>query len=367
MNARNLFFALLLGLLFTACDDDSDNDLSYDVPVTYSFENVSYSGQTQRLNMLAEMKSYMASSRSNGGQELDLSILQAMFENNAEQAGWVGEYEASKQLKSKTFASEQPTFEQLFEDLAAASQSTESGSEGQAGLITSQDGNKTYLVGPNGLDHAQLIEKGLMGAVLFYQATGVYLEPSRMDVDNETVTPGEGTEMEHHWDEAFGYYGVPEDFPANTNGVIFWGDYSNDRDPVINCNEPLMEAFIRGRAAISNGDLQTRDEAIEDIKETWELISAATAIHYLNGTIEDFDDMSIRSHLLSEAAGFIYSLQFNPDAKVSLNEVYDLLTTIGGSSDLSEMNFYTVTIADLEAARSELAEVYNLADEVDEL
>jgi len=60
-----------------------------------------------------------------------------------------------------------------------------------------------------------------MGACLYYQATSVYMGASKMDVDNETIVPGEGTAMQHHWDEAFGYFSVPKDFPLNKSGLFF--------------------------------------------------------------------------------------------------------------------------------------------------
>ena len=107
------------------------------------------------------------------------------------------------------------------------------------------------MIGGDGLDHAQLIEKGLMGACLYYQATSVYFGDDRMNVDNEMVEVGEGTEMEHHWDEAFGYFGVPKDFPTSTDGLFFWGSYSNQRNGILESNQKLMDAFLKGRAAIS--------------------------------------------------------------------------------------------------------------------
>ena len=70
----------------------------------------------------------------------------------------------------------------------------------------------------NGIEYTQLIEKGLMGAVFYYQITNVYLGDGKMDVDNaDQVDPDNGkyyTTMEHHWDEAFGYFSDAVDFPT---------------------------------------------------------------------------------------------------------------------------------------------------------
>ena len=216
------FFLLIFVIASVGCDKDDDDTPTYDIPQTYSFANVSYSGQTQRLSMLNELKSYMKTANTMGT-ALDADRMKAMYANDAANAGFSGTYDDSKQLKSKTFESVRADFEALMDEMAAASQSTIAGSEGLSGVIESANGEKRYLVGGDGVEHAQLIEKGLMGACFYYQATAVYFGDDRMNVDNETVVEGEGTEMEHHWDEAFGYLGVPIDFPTNTDGLFFWG------------------------------------------------------------------------------------------------------------------------------------------------
>jgi hypothetical protein len=73
-----------------------------------------------------------------------------------------------------------------------------------AGVVTTKDGAKSYLLSPAGIDYAELVEKSIMGATFYFQATGVYLSEEKTGdaVDNTTVKSGEGTPMEHHWDEA---------------------------------------------------------------------------------------------------------------------------------------------------------------------
>ena len=196
-NYKLLSLALAISILFWSCDSEEDN--SYTVPDTYSFENVSYDGQVQRLQMLLEMKSYLGSANT-PGTVLDAGRLKAMYANDAAAANWTLEYDASKQLKSKTFEQEQARFETLMDAIAQHSQSTVPGQEGVAGVVVSLDGAKQYLLNEKGVEFAQLIEKCLMGACFYYQALTVYFGDDRMNVDNETITPGEGTDMEHHWD-----------------------------------------------------------------------------------------------------------------------------------------------------------------------
>ena len=353
---------LVLGL--SSCGDDDVVTPGYQIPTTYNFENVSYSGQTQRLAMMKELKDYMTTSRT-AGNVVDKDRLKAMYANAAG-AQFTGTYDDSKQIKSKTFEQVQADFEALMDELAAASQSTTAGAMGTSGVIESADGAKSYLVGDDGLDHAQVIEKGLMGACFYYQATAVYLGSDRMNVDNTTVEAGEGTAMEHHWDEAFGYVGVPIDFPTNTDGLFFWGDYSNKRNAVLGSNQTLMNAMLKGRAAISNDDLTVRDEAITEARAAWELIAVGSALHYLNDVLANFDDMALRSHSGSEAIGFIYSLQFNPEKKTTNTQINELLTLVAGSADFNTMDLYGATTANLQQAKDQLATYYSLEDKKDD-
>ncbi len=357
--------ALVLGLslIFTACQED-DPTPSYEIPTSYNFTHVNYSGQTQRLNMMSELNSYMSTAKV-AGTALDATRLKAMYANDAANAQFAGTYEASKQLKSKTLESEQAKFEALLEELAAASQSTVAGSAGVSGVIESLDGAKRYLVGEDGLDHAQLIQKGLMGACFYYQSTAVYFGEEKMNVDNVEITEGEGTAMEHHWDEAFGYLGVPKDFPSNTDGLKFWGSYLNERNDVLGSNAAVMNAFLKGRAAISNDDIATRDEAISEARSAWELVAVGSALHYLNSGIANFDDMALRAHGLSECLGFLYALKFNPEKGISNSQIDALLTLVAGSADFDKMNLYQTTKANLQQAKDELAAAFLLDDKKD--
>lgn len=358
-----LALSLLAAPFFYSCEKADD---TYSIPETYDFENVDYSGQVQRLQMLQEIKNYLASANTQGV-ALDAGRLKSMYANEPAGAQWALQYDASKRLKDKTLESQQPVFEGLMDAIALSSTSAVAGAEGQAGVVASLDGSRRYLFNEKGVELAQLIEKGLMGACFYYQSTAVYMSEDRMNADNEAVKPGEGTAMEHHWDEAFGYYGVPRDFPLNKDGIAFWGVYSDRRDPQLNSNRKMMDAFLKGRAAISSKDNETRDEAIMEARAAWEEISGATAISYINVAIRDFDDFALRAHALSEAIAFVYALQFNPEKSLSNAQVSEVLELIGGSADFLEMNLYQAEVSRLEQARGQLAAALGLQQQMEEL
>jgi hypothetical protein len=360
--ARKVLFGLAAGLLLASCDRDKGSVTpSYPVPTTYEFENVTYAGQTARLQMLGELIKYIETAHT-PGVVLDAQKLKDMYANVGNHFAGAGLNTSGKQLKDKTILSEQSRIESLLEEVAAASRSTTPGGNGVAGVVTTKDGTKSYLLSATGIDYAEQVEKAIMGAVFYFQATGVYLSEEKTGdaIDNTTVKPGEGTTMEHHWDEAFGYLGVPTNFPANTTGLLFWGDYVNRRDAQLGSNAKLMNAFLKGRAAISNKDMKAKNEAIPVIREEWEKVSAATAISYLNRAKTSITDDAARNHVLTEAIGFINALRFSPAKKISDTQVDQVLGFIG-------TNLYEVKATDLDRARDLLATVYGLTDRKDAL
>ena len=324
-------------------------DTAYNVPSTYDFANVSYSGQTERLDMLGELVNEMKKGNTQGT-VLSAQKLKEMFSNE----GGHFSFTSANQLKNKTFADDVTVFEDYMDKLAAASASTTPGSNGVAGVVTSaNDGSKKYLFDENGVEYLQLIEKGLMGAVTYYQATSVYLSEDKVGdaIDNTTVEEGKGTKMEHHWDEAFGYFGVPKDFPGNKTGIRYYGKYCDARDGKLNSNKALMEAFIKGRAAISNKDMETKEQMIKVVREEWEKVIAATAISYLNEAKNNFADDALRNHELSEALAFIKALKYNSAKKITNAQIDTAVSTLSG-------NFYNITQSSIESARDQLSTIY---------
>jgi len=328
---------------------------TYTVPTTYSFSNVSYKGQIERLDMLTELKSYMASANTKGT-VLSLQQLKDMYSNSNTPFNNSELNQSGKKIKDKVFAVDQSLFESYLDNIAIASQSTVDGAENVAGVVVSpNDPTKKYLCDEKGVEWTQVIEKGLMGGLIFYQSAAVYLGEDKIGstVDNSNVVAGQGTAMEHAWDEAFGYFGVPQDFPTNKTGIRFWGKYCNDRNALLNCNAEIMNAFIKGRAAISNKDYTTRDAQVVIIRSTWEKVIAATIISYVNSTKSKITDDAVRNHNLSEVKGFLMNFRYNPARKITLTEMEELENLLGS-------NFYAITIANLDQIKDKLSAIYGL-------
>ena len=349
-------------------------DNLYEIPTTYLFKDakgnntVDFSGQKERLDMLSEMATYVKSANTKGT-TLDASILKNMYANTNytwTDANGLGMNGSSKQLKDKTAGGDATIaaiFESYFDSIATLSALNQDGAPGTAGVYPNDGSKGPYLMSANGIEYAQYIEKGLMGAVFYYNIISVYLVDSKMNVDNsKPVDEANGkyyTSMEHHWDEAFGYFSYTIDFP--TNGTDrFWGKYAYAREGVLQSSTKIMNAFLKGRAAISNKDLTTRDEQITIIRIELEKVSAATAIHYLNQAMANLTKHATRNHALSEGVAFIDVLKYGTSAKISKAEINAILTTIG-------TDFNNVTLDNLKKAKDDLATKIGLTEVKDSL
>jgi hypothetical protein len=343
--------SLTASIAFTSCDKETDP--TYAVPTTYNFENVSYSGQEARMSMLSEIDTYIKTG--NNGAVLSAQKMKNMYANANAPFADASLNTSGKQLKDKTVSIAQATFEGYFDAVATASLSAGApATNGTPGLIVSStDPSKKYLVDAKGVEHGQVISKGLMGAVFYFQAVEGYLTSEKIGpaVDNTTVTKGEGTKMEHHWDEAFGYFGAPKNFPTNTTGLKYWANYSNKVNLALGSNKTMMDAFLKGRAAISAKDMKGKDDAAATLRTEWERLAAASAIYELNAAKTNVADQALKSHYLSEAIGFVMSLKFKTDRKLTDAKYNEAMAKIG-------TNLYNTTAADITAAIDIISAAY---------
>ena len=384
MRMNKIGILALSALLIVSCSKDDDTPTpvvnngggggnpTYQIPTTYVFvdgssqSTVSFDGQKQRLEMLSEMVIYMKTANTLGT-TVSATQLKNMYANNGytwTDAPGLGMTGSTKQLKDKTAEGDigiQAMFENYMDSLAYISSLNFSNSTetyGQAGVWT--NGTKSYLMGGNGFEYGQLIEKGLMTAVFMNQMTVNYLG-TLADDDNTTPLSGKTyTEMQHHWDEAFGYFSSEIDYP--TNGTDrFWGKYAQGSvEALLGAGTNIMNAFLKGRAAIDNNDYTTRDAQIAIIRDQMEKVCAGTAIHYLNEAKANIASPTLKNHVLSEAIAFIDGLRYGYNSingiSITSAEVDIALGYIG--NDLSAVSITNLNLAiDLIASKTGLNDV----------
>lgn len=358
--------------IFSGCgDDDTAGNTKLEVPSSYVFERdgsstVDYSGQADRLNMLSEMKAYI--NKGDKGELVEAARLADMFANTNSPFADGDLNSSTKKLEDKTFASEVQKVKDLF---TAAQQASENvvangtvASEGVAGRLQRGTTTNFILVNEKGWEFTQFVEKGLMGSTFYNQIFNAYLTDGKIGdgVENVALVDGKNyTEMEHHWDEAFGYFGVPVDFPAGDPVLEdserrFWANYTNSVDALLGTNSLLMDAYLKGRTAIVNKEYEIKNEQREAIYAGHELVAVAVAVHYINEAIGNFNDGDTGNafHHLSEGYQFVKALQYSPVKQISQTQIDKILSEDFGTDG----DFWTASIEGLSAAKNTLVSVY---------
>ncbi|MCD8407810.1 DUF4856 domain-containing protein [Tenacibaculum dicentrarchi] len=372
-------------LLMTSCSDEKDPIKEVKAPSTYTFSRdakstVSYSGQQTRLDMHTQLKSALGKAST---EVVDADKLNAMF-NHKEKAtdfadGLVFKASdlnaSSKNISgataySKTYKEDVKVFlNSIFTETAKNSGKKEVlASKGVAGIMNRKaDDSKKILVDANGFEYVQVFSKSLMGAMELDQIVNKYLSSDKLNVENEKNKEGKNyTEMEHHWDEAFGYSALSNnalaiadkaalkagDYAANYR---FWGGYIYSADASEagkGVKDRLMNAFLKGRQAIVDKNYPARDEQATIIKKELSLVCAIRAAHYLDAGIANVnstDDPQAQAgafHELSEGLGFVYSLQFTNNGSdkpyFSKTEVDEMITKLKAKGGLYQDNIGAV-------------------------
>ncbi|MCL1115418.1 DUF4856 domain-containing protein [Shewanella basaltis] len=293
--------------------------------------------------------------------------------------------------------------------------------------VLGNDISKVYL-DEDGVDLAQLIQKFLLMSITYSQATddyfGVDTEGKGLTTDN--INPASDgaayTNLEHQFDEGFGYFGAARNYleysdveiagnVTEDEGRADWnGSQDTDGDGKIDLHSEYnfgqsvnaakrdlgsadnamptdytmqaMEAFIAGRKIINDNvgsaltDAQMTEletHAMAGVK-AWENAIVATVIHYINdvsadleplatgGDSADFNYDNLAKHY-SEMKGFALGLQFSEYGVISDEDFETMHDLFGMAPELTgDVDGY---IADLKAARDILQASYSLdADNV---
>ena len=228
----------------------------------------------------------------------------------------------------------------------------------------------TVTIDAKGMNYRQMVQKFLLGAVNFSQATNDYF---KTDFANALALEGSNayTAGEHDWDESFGYFGAARNYgdytdleiraksgraafasgynDTNTDGLIDVRSEVN-LGASVNCakrdvgsasnttptnfTKEAFDAYLVGREILKNaaasGSISAAaqvklDAAIETAALTFEKCLAATVVHYINDVVGDMGNFNtatgeyvdltsfkdLTKHW-AEMKGFALGLQFSP-------------------------------------------------------
>tara|TARA_B100001057_G_scaffold22401_1_gene20744 strand:+ start:1190 stop:2413 length:1224 start_codon:yes stop_codon:yes gene_type:complete len=406
---KNIFYKpilliLLTSIIFVSCSKDDDVEyitetitetvivtetqtVNVEVPVTvnvevpYSYEfaragvsTVSFSGQTARLNMADELYAALNTNTFTKVQMLEMfndgtGFSDASLNSSGKK---MGNKTAASPLASSTV---KPQFDAMITDFAdnvIPNWATDA-SNGQAGVLT--DATRTIHVNAKGHEIDQTFIKGIIGAMTVDQIVNNYITPYQLDSgtrvadnDNGVLSSGKDyTDMEHKWDEGFGYlYGQEADASRLDLGTSPTGNGTtlNKYFKKINASNQVgigvtvFDAFRRGRAYIVAKLYDDRDAQATTIKKELSKVIAYKAVDYLNGYMTKIaaGNTADAFHALSEGYGFIMSLQFTNDGNDNPYFTNSEVNAFLASMD----NFWTVENSNLESIRDEISAKFGI-------
>lgn len=335
MKLSSLFFVALASFAAISCEDNLDetpessfqwNEL---YPPKYSFtRNDASSVDYQECDFLAYplniiYDNYLNPARLSNQSQFDLML-------NYYDNGVYGIAPKEEIARSPLVGQYRPTvlkdIDILFDDIRRIS----GGYASQAPTIRNREAEPgvTGFIGSDITDPNLLFadEKGVVVADVFnmYISGAIYLdkiinlhldeaiytsETYRNDHQNVVLPPGRNyTQLEHHWDLAYGYY---------TN---FWKKFAQaDGIPIMKHSQrTLFEAFAYGRDAMRTYDYVRMINYLHTIKEELSRVAAIRTMNYLLGpnTMANIaEEPKFAFGFISQAIGLIYALQFASDAQ----------------------------------------------------
>ena len=413
-------------LCISGCGSDEDDDTTdqtgegkIQVPQAYVFDSrfqdgessVAYSGQVVRNLLLQDLKAVTDSVGKDGGKAASVEDMLQLYE-----------YDDALNLKTITTTGAVPALENQYSSLSTGKNLV--GKISDAPVIgynrsaddlvrewfkgisdNSQDSNKlgtamAYTT-EDGVDMSQMINKVLIGAVPYYQATGVYLD-SLLERDNSEAKDGSKpyTAMEHAWDEAFGYFGAARDysrytdvqlagsvddftFDSNGDGTIdFKSEYNfglsrnaAKRDKGgsgVDFTTEIFNAFLAGRTAITNqGSVSEISAHRQAAANGMEKVIAATVVHYINDTLSDISKLGTDEENIAnlnkhwaEMKGYTVALQYNPFKLISDGQLRELHGIMGEAPkyDAPGTNAYKTQVANYQRAKDVMQAAYGFSN-----
>ncbi len=418
---------LTISILFICgCGSDEDDDTidqtgegKIQVPQAYVFDSrfqegessVSYSGQVVRNLLLQDLKAVTDSVGKDSGKAASVDDMLQLYE-----------YDDALNLKTITTTGSVPALESQYSSLSTGKNLV--GKISDAPVIgynrsaddlvrewfkgisdNSQDSDKlgtamAYTT-EDGVDMSQMINKVLIGAVPYYQATGVYLD-TLLERDNSEARDGTKpyTAMEHAWDEAFGYFGAARDYARYTDiqlaGSVDDFTFDSNGDGSIDFNSEynfglsrnaakrdkggtgvdftteIFNAFLAGRTAITNqGSVSEISAHRQAAANGMEKVIAATVVHYINDTLSDMSKLGTDEENLAnlnkhwaEMKGYTVALQYNPFKLISDGQLRELHGIMGTAPkyDTPGTDAYKTQVTNYQRAKDVMQAAYGFSN-----
>lgn len=189
-----------------------------------------------------------------------------------------------------------------------------------------------YVFSGDGTEPAELIEKGLLGALFYNYGLKLYIE--NPNVANPTTA-----------DQLLALYGSSPDLPNSSNAAFYArpdkaiAAYAAQRDKgdEKGIYTQIKTQFIKLQAAYKGGANynRERDQAFSDILTLWEKVLAATAIHSCYQTLERIQATNAPDltkaqalHWHSSSIGFLLGMRTIPNKTITDAKIDEVLAKL---------------------------------------
>jgi len=249
------------------------------------------------------------------------------------------------------------------------------------------------------IDYQALISHFLLASIPYFQVSNNHLNSNLGLVASNLLNDEPKlsyTQLEHHWDMAFGYYGTLRtaknesleriiethsstllDIDSLISASVFdnaAATAQRDGDATfqdIHFSENIINNFLEGRELITLNDPTLSEEEknilisnrATNIINNWEKALAATLIHHINRTIDNGADMNETYYQhWAKMKAYALALQFNPSSTLNKDTLIDIHKKIKQAphTTKSSINGYLKEIKDL---RSTIQNIYNFSNE----
>lgn len=387
---KHLFLAsLTIVTLLSSCkksEDDAAPAPSYDVPTAYRFSNQLYTDapgkfETTRLGMFKAMEAKMAlaipKASNLTASASDSAFLVEMYTNTSSRFDTLRWNSSGLDLASEN-ADPELVKKYLGKYAAASAAATYNGTatppptaaEGTAGLGANAS-NAYQLFDKYGINYAQMQQKSQFGSLIIYQII-TRLEALK-SLDNSTPITVSGktfTAQEHAWDEAFGYAGFPTysidslttpTIASTISSKFFYvGNYSRQTDNTtdLNATKTLVTAFIKGRAAVSHKDNDTRNNQIQIIETCLRKILGAMVLQEYTEYEERKVNNAARNGVVSEMIGMVVGMKYVPGKIISDTQIEDLLTHLHAND--TDHGIWQISDADVDYVKDQVVSIFGV-------
>ncbi len=188
-------------------------------------------------------------------------------------------------------------------------------SKGNSGFIGLNIGDSNIAFADDkGLVVAEVFRYGLMGSIFLDQLFNVHISKATLENEelrrkHEDLVQIQGknyTDLEHHWDLAYGYF-------------TYWAkELQGDGQPLLRDRmQKINASLVQGRLDLFNYDYEALNGKVTIVREELSRALAVKAMYHLLGvnTLANLqEDAPNAFPFISQAIGMIYTLQFTQKA-----------------------------------------------------